>query len=288
MNPVHLSDVMPLTCSREGTCCRAALIHITPWEVAVLARATGHSPRSFRDRHTVQGGTVLRFGTDLDGAGGRHCDLYRDGTGCTVHPARPLACRLYPLGRSRKNGASAYHHPGRTKSCADLCPDSQVLPRMSVGDYLAGQQVEAGEAAHDAYAGFLAAMIATAGEISRRMGAQRKDEAVLDRLAGWMGSTAEDRVLDLPAACLDLLIIPELGGLVDDPQGFVTGHRKILAGAIAGGLGLPTLDETVDALLGMAFHLAPVLGTDPELVAQVFCECAGLIDAWRVRLARSA
>jgi len=47
------------------------------------------------ERHTEAGGTVLRMRDEND----RAC-IFLDDKGCSVHPDRPLACRLYPLARS--------------------------------------------------------------------------------------------------------------------------------------------------------------------------------------------
>ncbi|MDE2183838.1 MAG: YkgJ family cysteine cluster protein [Alphaproteobacteria bacterium] len=77
-------------CSR---CCQHKVIQVNPYEVARLARRTGQTVAQFRANCTENGaGNILRRDeTDT-------C-IFLGAKGCTVHPDRPLVCRLYPLGR---------------------------------------------------------------------------------------------------------------------------------------------------------------------------------------------
>lgn len=59
-----------------------------------MSRFLGLSTTEFLSRHSDNGGTTLRS----DGEG--RCVFVTEAGGCKVHPARPLVCRLYPLGRS--------------------------------------------------------------------------------------------------------------------------------------------------------------------------------------------
>ena len=52
---------------------------------------------------TIRRGSTLKF--QQDGS----CEAL-DGTTCTIHSGRPLACRLYPLGLERHHGAENYVH----------------------------------------------------------------------------------------------------------------------------------------------------------------------------------
>jgi Fe-S-cluster containining protein len=81
-------------CQGCGRCCRDKRITLTPYEIARLARALGVSTREVLLTGTSEGGTALRF---AEGPGGA-C-VYLEGARCAVHEGRPLACRLYPLGR---------------------------------------------------------------------------------------------------------------------------------------------------------------------------------------------
>lgn len=80
------------TCQACSRCCHDKIIHLNPYEVARLAGNRGISTTEFLARYTDKGGTALK--RNEDGA----CVLLTS-EGCSVHPDRPLVCRLYPLGR---------------------------------------------------------------------------------------------------------------------------------------------------------------------------------------------
>ena len=85
-------------CNRCGLCCRDKVITLSPYDVIRIARAAAISTGAAVARYTMRRGSILRFLPD-----GRCTAL--DGLRCTIHPGRPLACRLYPLGLERAPGA---------------------------------------------------------------------------------------------------------------------------------------------------------------------------------------
>lgn len=80
-------------CRACGRCCRDKVIPLNPYEIARIAEHLGVTTTAALASFTDSGGAALR--TKDDG----RCTFFDEGSGCTVHPARPLACRLYPLGR---------------------------------------------------------------------------------------------------------------------------------------------------------------------------------------------
>ncbi len=76
-------------CSR---CCHGKAIPVNPYEIARLAQVLGTTTTALLTDCTTTGGAILS--TRADGA----C-VFLGERGCTVHEGRPLACRLYPLGR---------------------------------------------------------------------------------------------------------------------------------------------------------------------------------------------
>jgi uncharacterized protein len=85
-------------CNGCGRCCRDKVITLSPYDVIRIARAAAISTGAALARYTIRRGSILRFLPD-----GRCAAL--DGLRCTIHPGRPLACRLYPLGLERSPGA---------------------------------------------------------------------------------------------------------------------------------------------------------------------------------------
>ncbi|HUN57874.1 MAG TPA: YkgJ family cysteine cluster protein [Candidatus Binataceae bacterium] len=78
-------------CNACGRCCHNQVITLSPYDVLRLARAAHLSTTEAIARFTLRRGSLLRF----ESVGG--CAAL-DGSRCTLHLGRPLACRLYPLG----------------------------------------------------------------------------------------------------------------------------------------------------------------------------------------------
>ena len=89
--PVVRERAFAYSCQACGACCTDKRITLSPYELARLAEAIGATTRVVLERHTDEGGTVLRFDA--------HGCTFKDGARCRAHGGRPLACRLYPLGR---------------------------------------------------------------------------------------------------------------------------------------------------------------------------------------------
>jgi Fe-S-cluster containining protein len=256
-----LGDRLPLTCTRSGTCCHGKDIRITPWELALLARARDLPAREFRDRFTEDAGTRLR----LDGPGWRGlpaCSQYDPARGCTVHAARPLACRLYPLGREVQGGEVRIIHEGSVFPCLDGCPEVSALPSLTVAAYLAGQGAEPFAEVRDAYLE-LAQDLADAaftlvfdGGIGA--GADRR-WANAWRVAVDGGPAAWPQVLG--AAWHDRLTIPEIA--VEDAGGWPARHHDVLlelAGQAAPAVACVRLFSSALLLLHAVGGDAAVLG----------------------------
>jgi len=125
-------------CSR---CCHGKIIQVNPYEVARLARHLGLSTTEFRAKWTQDG-----LGTTLARDRQETC-VFLGPQGCTVHPARPLVCRLYPLGRQRMpDGNERWLH-------VEPHPQSegQYGKAGSIADFLAAQQAQPYIDAADAY-----------------------------------------------------------------------------------------------------------------------------------------
>lgn len=84
-------SIFGFSCGRCIGCCCHKKIQINPYEIACMASLLGISTTDFIAQYTVRG-TLLK--NREDGT----C-IFLETNGCSVHPDRPLVCRLYPLGR---------------------------------------------------------------------------------------------------------------------------------------------------------------------------------------------
>jgi Fe-S-cluster containining protein len=272
------TDRLQLTCTRLGTCCHGHQIFVCPWEVARLAHGLGLGLAEFRDRYTDCGGTRLIFdGAALEHGPDSHrgkaaCALYDPANGCSAHRHRPLVCRLYPLGRQRREGRTIYHQIGERLPCFELCPTVVELPQLSVGDYLASQDTTAAEAAHDAYASLAYGMVRAALVITRHVDAAEA-AALPAFFAGLRQLTAAERPGRIPGPWLDRLTLAPAGIALDDPLAFVNGHGQALALALQNEFGAATapdaLIQAARLYLVLALHLGATVGTDATVMARL-------------------
>lgn len=205
---VGLADRLPLTCTKEGVCCRGHRIQILPWELARLARLLGRTPREVRDACTEHG---IRLAIVSEESTFR-CIFADHPEGCSVHAARPLPCRLFPLARQRVGADISWYHPGSTLPCLTSCPTVVNTPPITVGAWLETQDLEVNARASDAVGDLVAGLL-----------------ALVDQLGGSQQSTTTTQALvdSLGAQWYDLVTIPEVDE--DDPHRFAAEHGRMLA-----------------------------------------------------------
>jgi Fe-S-cluster containining protein len=132
-------------CRRCLNCCHFKHIQLNPYEVARLAGNRGVSTTEFRRSFTVQGAGVALAQTS-EGA----C-VFLGPEGCTVHPDRPLVCRLYPLGRHLSwTGVERF-----SQLEAHPLSAGRLSRRGTIGEYLEAQGAEPFIQAADEYMAWL-------------------------------------------------------------------------------------------------------------------------------------
>lgn len=138
-------------CHACNRCCRNKIIQINPYEIARLARHLGISTREFRERWTENGtGTVLAINPD------QSC-VFLSAEGCSVHPDRPLVCRLYPLGRIRRaEGTESFTHVTPVKDSA-----GEYTQQGTIGEFLELQDAQPFIDAADGYVEWVNAAVVT-------------------------------------------------------------------------------------------------------------------------------
>ena len=132
-----VSDGFELSCDAAGcdsNCCtRSAPVILNPYEIALICRQSSLSYEDLLDiveTDRANGFPLVMLPRDPS------CHFWT-GKGCGIYEARPLACRLYPLGRVYDNGQSSIVLPE-----LNVCPGMSLKPAKTVGEYLRMQNTD--------------------------------------------------------------------------------------------------------------------------------------------------
>lgn len=170
-------------CGACGRCCYGKTIPLNPYEVARLAAHRELSTTEVLARFTNDCGASLK--SREDGA----CVFLGD-QGCTVHASRPLACRLYPLGRLVAKGAETF---------AEVEPHPETAGVYGgpgkIADYLAAQGAVPFMAASDRYLALFRRMVSTL--VNREDVAEACEDAT--RIVRTSPAEADASMLDVDA-----------------------------------------------------------------------------------------
>ncbi|MFI4935485.1 MAG: YkgJ family cysteine cluster protein [Caulobacterales bacterium] len=132
-------------CHRCMNCCHDKIIQVNPYEIAHLARRLGETTGAFSETRTHGGEGTSLARTD-DGA----C-VFLGAEGCTVHPDRPLVCRIYPLGRHvEADGTERWSHATPHPRTAGV-----YSKQGTIADFIANQDADLFIKAADEYAAWL-------------------------------------------------------------------------------------------------------------------------------------
>jgi hypothetical protein len=128
------TDLLQLSCGISGcdaNCCKAsAPIVLNPYELALICRESNMSYEDLLDildTDRANGFPLVMLPRDPA------CPFWTK-KGCRIYNARPLACRLFPIGRVYDGLQSRFVLPGR-----NICQGLAPLPARTVGDYLNAQ-----------------------------------------------------------------------------------------------------------------------------------------------------
>jgi Fe-S-cluster containining protein len=133
--PLSESIVLELSCGPDGCdancCANGPPIVLNPYEISRICAAADLTYEDLLD--IVESGRVGGFPLIMLPRDPACC--FRTENGCRIYEARPLACRLFPLGRVFHNGRSHIVLPVRNR-CAGLVH----APARTVADYLKDQK----------------------------------------------------------------------------------------------------------------------------------------------------
>lgn len=276
---LKLHDKLPLTCTRTGTCCHGKQVFLNPYELASLAQEKKLSSRVFRDTYCEFGGMRLRFDGKADDKGYLACSQYIENFGCSVHAGRPLACRLFPLGRQIQHDEAEYMYQGTTFPCLDGCPEVTKLQHLSVEDYLKGQLTVSFEKAQDEYLEVMQNIADIAFTLLLDTGLSETGE--INTLASWreLGKLSETELANrIGANWIDILMLPTLNEHLNEPIFFAQTHNEELQSLAQENFGnLTSMEELHDAavlMMALALYLARALGANPQALSEHWIDIA--------------
>ena len=184
---------------------------------------------------------------------------------------RPLACRLYPLGRKIQNEEAHYIFEGNHFPCLTDCAEVLKLPKLSVGNYLKGQEANPFEKAQDEYLMVMQNIADIAFELLLESGLSESGDT--KTLALWREMSIENPDLlanRIGQKWIDALMLPAIN--IDNPADFAQQHHEILLIKAQKQFGsLSTIHEFHEAsvtIMGVALHLARGLGADQQTIAE--------------------
>lgn len=276
---LSLNESLPLTCTRKGTCCHGNQVLLNPWELARLAHEKNITSSEFRTAFCVEGGSVLHFNGEKDQRGKPACGLYTANFGCSVHSARPLACRLFPLGRQVQHEQAEYIFQGTTFPCLNGCSEVLDLPKITVLDYLEGQETADFEVAQDAYLEIMQNLADIAFTLLLETGLSASgDTATLNqwRKSGMLNG--EQLTNSLSQEWQDVLITPHISVDKTGVQSFIEEHNTLLQEKVELHVnGLSSMNDFHEAavqMMRMALLLAHSLGADSNALVEMWIDVA--------------
>jgi len=277
-------SILPLTCSRSGTCCFGKVVMLNPWELLSFSKGKKITSRKFRDLYCEFGGIRLRFNGKPDKKGQQACSQYVDNVGCSVHLGRPLACRLYPLGRQIQFNKAHYIYRGDKFPCLNDCSEVLELPKLSVGEYLKGQEADQFEKAQDEYLIVMQNIADIAFELLLDSGLAASGDTKTLALWREIGNELPELLAErIGQEWIDCLMIPVITDEIQNPITFAQKHNDLLLLKAQEKFGrLKTNQELHEAsvlIMGVALHLARGLGADPKEIAEHWIETAKSHDA---------
>lgn len=274
---LQIRDYLPLTCSRKGTCCHGNQVFLNPWELRRLATEKQLDVRDFSAQFCDWKGIRLKFDGLPDHRNKKACNLYIPDAGCSIHEARPLACRLFPLGRQVQAGEVTYVYQGNQFPCLDGCSEVNQLPFLTVEAYLKGQQVATFEQAQDAYLEMMQNLadvacmlffdtgLAQSGDTQTRVAWRKMGEESVPQLSERIGEH-----------WFETLIYPSIPWNPANPKAFIEQHEAYFFEKMQVRIDqLTTFTEIRDfSIVTMAFALliGKSIGADVKALAEMWSE----------------
>jgi len=272
------TDNLPLTCSRTGTCCHGNQIWINPWELWQLAKTLNITVPQFCENYTDFGGIRLKFEGSTNVTGKKSCNLYDPQIGCSTHIGRPLACRMYPLGRQIQHGETQYIYQGDEFPCFNECPEVKTLPHLSVSEYLKQQETVNHELAQSGYLEVMQNLADNAFALLLDTPLAFSNDRITLKAWRELGKgNPESLYVRIDNLWIDALMNPPIEPDVD-PISFSEKHNEFLQQKIQNVFGsINTIHEIREAsilMMRMALYLAIAIGANINELSEHWIDIA--------------
>ena len=226
---ITTTEVLPLTCTREGSCCHGNQVLLNPWELALLASQNKLTTKDFKNIFTEDGGIRLKFNGKENKYLKKSCSLYSEEIGCSSHENRPLACRLFPIGRQIQENKSAYFFEREQFPCFKECPNVTNLKSLKLEEYLKGQKIKNHEYAQDAYLEVTQNLADIA--LTLLLDTNLTNEEQSNTIQKWKdlgGFSIEKLTQNTEEEIINITTTPEIDINLSSPKQFIEAHNEIL------------------------------------------------------------
>lgn len=88
-------------------CTEKGFVYLTEEDLVRVAAFLGMTPEAFEQRHVYRTRNLRRLRMAREG----HCHFLREG-GCSIHPAKPTQCRIFPFWPELVDDAREWHKTG--------------------------------------------------------------------------------------------------------------------------------------------------------------------------------
>jgi hypothetical protein len=192
---------------------------------------------------------------------------------------RPLACRLFPIGRQIQNEKSHYLFQGTEFPCLNGCSEVTELPLLSVDEYLKGQETNNFEKAQDVYLDLMQNLADIAFTLLLDTSlASSGDKETLRQWRIMSDEHPEILAKRISLEWLDCLLLPKINDDFEDPILFAQKHNDLLQSKAQKDFEtLQTNQEFQEAsvlIMAVALHLARAIGANPKSLSELWIETA--------------
>jgi len=274
---LHLSQKLPLTCTRKGTCCHGNQVLLNPWELHRLAFEKQISAREFRDLYCDSNGILLKFDGEKDQRGKSACSQYIANFGCSLHQGRPLACRLFPIGRQIQNETVQFIFQGETFPCLNGCPEVSELPQLTVESYLNGQQTSLFEQAQDEYLEVMQNIADIALMLLLDTGLTTSGDTQTRNEWRKMAAETPTQIAEIIGErWLDLLTLPNIVFSPENSKVFILAHQELLQENAQNQIDTLTnfgeIRDLAIQMMALALLIGKSIGADVKSLAEMWSD----------------